>query len=307
MKVRTAFIIMGALGLAACGAGPDAQLNVSPEEMTRVFEAEVAAAVETQNAAAANLAQVAEMTVAAALAETAAAGGQPAPPVDEPPATETLPPDIPTSTPAPSATNTQVPTATFPADDPATVLGNSDFHDAFNNANNWSEYDLAGSKAEVKDGKFVFTKKTIQFGAHWTVSWPKIEDYYLQVSVETPAACSGFDRYGLIFRAPSPSEGLLFQVSCNGQYRIAKWDGSEMTFPVDWTPSAAINAGPNQVNRIGVMAQGSTIKVYVNGTELASVVDTDYVGEYRYGLLVGAADSEPFTVKFDDLRYWLLP
>ncbi|MEK6222488.1 MAG: hypothetical protein N2D54_09615, partial [Chloroflexota bacterium] len=86
-----------------------------------------------------------------------------------------------------------------------------------------------------------------------------------------------------------------------------KWDGSDMTFMVDWTHSDAVNPGPNRSNRIGVRVKGNYITVYINGDEVASIEDSTYVGDYRFGLLVGAADTEPFTVKFDNLAYWTLP
>ncbi|MEK6256336.1 MAG: hypothetical protein N2C13_03340 [Chloroflexota bacterium] len=310
---RTSIFALLLILITGCGVGNQLSSNLSQEELNGTFEAQVAAAVIQQNIEATILADITNQTVEAALALTVAAGGEvvvPAstdvPPGEEP-ATDIPATAAPSNTPEPTATNTLEPTATFTADDPAVTLGNPDFNDPFNNANNWSLYDAAGSKVEIKDGQFVFTKKTIQYGSQWTVSWPKIEDYYLQVTARTSGTCSGFDRYGLIFRAPEPNAGLLFMVSCNGSYRLAKWNGSDMTFIVDWTHSSDINAGPNQTNRIGVLVQGSTIKLFANGNELTSVVDIDYVGEYRFGLLAGAADSEPFVVKFDDLAYWLLP
>lgn len=300
--------------MPACGPDGPVGDGPSPEEMTSQFNAQVAEAVGTQHAEATLIAFIAQQTVDAALALTAAAGGEVIPPAsdatstseDTPPA-DVPPTDIPTNTPEPSATETLAPTATYPADDPAVTLGNPDFRDRFDNDNNWSEYDASGSKAEIKNGQLVYTKKVIAGRSRWTVSWHKIENYYLEVSAQTSGACSGYDRYGFIFRAPEPNAGLLLMVSCNGSYRIAKWDGSDMVFLVEWTHSNEINAGPNQTNRIGVMAQGSTIKVYINGKEITTVMDNDYVGEYRFGLLVGGGDSEPFVVKYDDLAYWLLP
>ena len=295
------FLFVFTIGLGACYPAAPAADGRSPEEAAGDFETQVAAKVETQRAEAEKLDQVAALTVEAALALTAAAGGE------TPIPTETQAAVIPTDTLAPTLTLTPEPSITIPAGDPAVVLGLPDFEDAFDNATNWSPYDSAGSRAEITGGKFVFTKKVVQFGSHWTLSWPTIEDYYLQATVQTPAVCSGYDRYGFIFRAPDPSEGVLFMVSCNGQFKIAKWNGSETTVIVDWTASGAIAAGPNQSNRIGVLVEGETIKVYAHGTELVTVMDSEYVGEYRFGLLVGAGDTEPFTVRFDDLAYWILP
>ncbi|MDH3944407.1 MAG: hypothetical protein OEV06_09980, partial [Anaerolineae bacterium] len=213
----------------------------------------------------------------------------------------------PSITPAPTITDTPAATSTAPADDPANSLGSPDFTDNFSNDNNWSTYDSEGSKAEIKDGRFVFTKKTIQYGSHWSVSWPKLTDFYLHVTGQMPAACSGLDRLGIIFRAPEPSRGFLYTISCDGRYRLAVWDGSETRIIVDWTSSSHINSGANAVNRLGVLVEGKQTTLYVNGKMLTSVTDDQYVGSNRYGLLVGAAEHEPFTVYFDDLSYWENP
>jgi hypothetical protein len=213
----------------------------------------------------------------------------------------------PALTDTPSLTDTPTATSTLTGDDPASQLGNPDFTDNFSTDTNWSAYDSEGSKAEIKDGHFVFTKKTIQYGSHWSVSWPKLSDYYLQVTGQMPAACSGLDRLGIIFRAPDPSRGFLYTVACDGRYRLAVWDGSETRILVDWVASSHINSGANAVNRLGVLVEGKKTTLYVNGKLLTSVTDDQYVGQYRYGLLVGAAEHEPFTVFFDDLSYWENP
>lgn len=303
-NVRFNFLLfVTILGLAACMPVAPAQPGESPQEASDSFETQVAAKVGTNQAEAA---QAVDMTVEAALALTVAAGGDAVPTTGAQP-TDIPPTAAPTSLPEPSATLTPLPSPTFTSDDPATVLGLADFQDTFDNSTNWSPYDAAGSKAVIQNGKFIFTKKVIAGGSHWTLSWQTIEDYYLQATVQTPGACSGFDRYGFIFRAPDPSVGLLFMVSCNGQYKLAKWDGTDTTTIVNWTNAGAINTGPNVTNRIGVMVQGEAITLYVNGVKLVTALDSQYVGQYRFGLLVGAGDTEPFTVKFDDLAYWLLP
>ncbi|MBW8012808.1 MAG: LamG domain-containing protein [Chloroflexi bacterium] len=307
--------VLGMVGMACISsAAPATQPPPPPptDDVPGAFETQVAEGVLTLEAEGEINSSAAAQTVAAALTLTSAAGGQPAPvdtqvPPTQPP-TQT-PPPTPTETLVPTVTptNTSVPSPTFVPGDPGLALGDPDFRDEFNNETNWSPYDAASSKAEINNGKFYYTKKTLEFGSRWTISWPTIEDYYIEVTAETPATCSGRDRYGIIFRAPSANEGYVFVLSCSGQYRLWIWDGSETTFLVDWTSHAAINAGPGQINRVGVMVDGNTIKLYANGVELTTLTDNTYIGEYKFGLVVGNSDTEPFTVIFDDLKYWLLP
>jgi len=287
---------------AACGLAPSAGPAAGPSgpsgpEQTSAFETDVAELVYAQQSET-EMARAAEATVQAAIAQTVAA----AQPTGAP--TFTL---APSSTSAPTATSTLSATSTAPAGDPANSLGNPDFTDNFNNDNNWSPYDSEGSKAEIKDGRFVFTKKTIQYGSHWTVSWAKLSDYYLQVTGQFPAACSGLDRLGIIFRSPDPNRGFLYTISCDGRYRLAVWDGAETRMLVDWTSSSLINSGANASNRLGILVEGKKTTLYINGQLLTSVSDDQYVGSYRFGLVVGAAEHEPFVVFFDDLSYWENP
>lgn len=310
-------IVLGMMGLACFSSAAPATLPSLPTQLQDIpgaFDTEVAEGVLTLEADGASNSAAAAQTVAAALTLTSAAGGQPAPEDTQVPPTDPVPTDpLPSATPTPTliptatATNTSVPSPTFVPGDPGLALGDPDFWDVFNNETNWSPYDAASSKVEISGGKFYYTKKTLEFGSRWTISWPTIEDYYIEVTVESPASCSGKDRFGIIFRAPSPNEGYVFVLTCDGSYRLWIWDGSDTTFLKDWTSHAAINAGPGQINRVGVMVDGNTIKLYANGVELATVTDSTFSGEYKFGLVVGNSDTEPFTVIFDDLKYWLLP
>lgn len=219
------------------------------------------------------------------------------------------PSDTPESSPTPTQTPTQTPpaTSTAPAGDPKSSLGNPNWSDDFDNGANWFTYEDSTARAEVKDDTFIYTMFSPQFGEVWTVSWPVLENHYLEVSAKTPAECSGNDRYGLFFRAPDPSAGYLFAVSCEGRYRLSVWDGSSETVLQDWLPNAAVNAGPNQTNRLGIMWEGKKIGLYVNGKLLFETED-DTLGESgRFGLLIGSANTDNFGVAFDDIAYWELP
>lgn len=206
-------------------------------------------------------------------------------------------------------TETQEPTPTLsptpPPSDPKLSLGTPDFKDSFNSTTNWTEHDQASSTTEIKDGKFFYTMHNPSpYSDEWVFSWPQIKDFYMEITAVTPASCSGKDRYGLIFRAPSYNNGYLFYLSCDGFYKLNKWDGSNMVSLEDWTFSDKIEAGPNKVNRLGIMTVDNDISLYVNGFFLTLIEDNDYMNEGYFGLLVAATDTSEFTVTFDDLMYW---
>ena len=182
---------------------------------------------------------------------------------------------VPTDTIAPTDTLAPTSTPTSVPGDPKLSLGNPDYTDTFDQTYNWYPYDSSTTKAEIKNGKFFYTMKGTKSSSEWTLSWPEIKDFYLEVTAKTPDTCDGKDRYGLLFRAPDPSQGYLFYVSCDGQYRLALWDGSNFDILVDWTVANVINKGPNETNRLGVWAEGKKITLYINGEKLiqSPVVD----------------------------------
>jgi hypothetical protein len=87
---------------------------------------------------------------------------------------------------------------------------------------------------------------------------------------------------------------------------MTRWDGQETHLLVDFVSSPQINTGPGANNRLGVIANGGSYQLYVNGQVLAEAGDAAYVDEMRFGYFVRAATEEAFTVKFDDLAIWLI-
>jgi len=195
--------------------------------------------------------------------------------------------------------------ATVP-NNPAILLGEPDGMDTFDNANNWSLFDAKCFKSEIIGGKFVMTAKGDAGQACWEVSWPKIQDFYSEVTVEMPESCDPKDRFGLFFRAPDNSRGYLYGISCEGEYSLTKWDGYETTVIVEPDTDTVIATGKNTSNRIGVLASADNYYLYVNGQFVAQGQDSTYIGDGKIGFFIRAATSQGFSVNFDDLAIWLL-
>jgi len=215
------------------------------------------------------------------------------PPTAAPPATATLTP-----------TPTLVPTPTVPATDPRINLGTPDWHDAFDTGQNW--YLEGGNpQAEIHDGKLVFSVVEADKRDWWRLAAPRLVNFYIEATAKT-TACSGSDRYGIMVRAPDLNQGYLFGFTCDGRYSLRAWDGSEYTKLKDWTASAAILAGANQTNRLGLMADGSRLSLYANGVFLDEIHD-DRFGEGRFGLFIASNVTPNYAIQFDLLDYWKLP
>ena len=214
--------------------------------------------------------------------------------------------ELPSETPTETETPTTQPTSTLSGNDPKKNLGPPSWTDNFSTSTNWFGYDESDSKVEVNGGKLLFTIKPASSGTVWTVALPNLGNFYIEVFAKTPAACNGKDRYGMLLRAPNPSKGMIFEFSCDGFYRIAKWDGAIWSEIQNWTPSALINAGPDQTNLMGVKAVGNVFQLFSDGNLLVEVTDGEF-GSGRFGLAAGSDGTANLLIEFDDMAYWNLP
>jgi hypothetical protein len=173
-----------------------------------------------------------------------------------------------------------------------------------NDAQNWPIYTDDHVGFEVKDGQMVLTAFNPDFYNGWMLSWIEPMDFYLEIT-GTHGACSGRDRFGVVFRAPDGNSGYLFGFSCDGRYSLWYWNGKEETDLVDWKSDSFILAGEGKTNRLGVLADGSRIALYANGNLLTEIQDSTS-GQGGVGLFVGAVETENYMARVDELAYWNL-
>ncbi|GAB4481185.1 MAG: hypothetical protein Kow0088_23280 [Anaerolineales bacterium] len=184
-------------------------------------------------------------------------------------------------------------------------LGSPTWRDTFKNANQWYLLDTAYTEFKVKNGALVM-EAIPGGGEEWGLAThAAIQDFYMEVEFRTGEQCSGKDRYGLLFRAPNPNAGYVYGFTCDGRFRIYKWDGKNYNPLQEWTASTAILSGVNQTNRLGVWAKGSTLKLYANSILLTELSDNSYL-KGRFGLFIAAEETNPFKVFVQEIAYWLL-
>jgi len=258
--------------------------------------------------------------IAAALTE-AALDDTPIPeevtPTPEPTPTDTLEPDDtptpePTDTPTlaptpePTDTPTLAPTPTLVDTDPTVNLGSADWTDNMATSGNWPTGFSPLSDIRFEDGYLKLTSTSELIG--WRLSWPVLDDFYLESTVLSPN-CSGWDQFGMIFRAPDSigaEKVYLFGITCNGRYSLRRWDGNTMDVIINWTQNSNIQTGANNVNRLGVMAQGSSLGLYINGHLVDEAVDDAYLSG-QFGVFVGGQEVENLEVWMAQIRYWENP
>jgi len=281
-----------ALGLGACSAiGSPATATLDSNALATIVS-ETLTAVPTRP-----------------LPPEATATGLPLIPTEAPPeATATT--EVETATPSPQPTDTPVPTSTagptstLPAEDVRGTLGTPTWHDPLTSGNNWPLGEDEFTRARVEDGELHLTGLTTTDG--WRLTWPVVRDLYLEMTVRT-GNCSSNDHYGLMARVPDRSaadRGYLFGFTCDGRYSLRAWDGEDMTSLVAPTASAAIVAGSDKVNRIGLWAKGEQLGLYANGSLLTQIEDDTFTEEGSFGIFVGARQTDEFTVHVDEIAYW---
>jgi len=232
-------------------------------------------------------------------------------------ATETLPPTstpLPTKTPRPSdtpqPTNTLEPSPTTPptelSDDPRANLGEPTWSDSFDAAFNWPLYNDDHVDMQMEDGLLLMTAIYADKWDSWMLTKQSPTDFYLEVSAYPAVECGYLDRYGVMLRSPDPNQGYLFGFSCDGQYSFRIWNGEKFYYPIPWDTSSHILKGPDQTNRLGIMAEGNLFSLYANGQLLTTIKDDTYTYG-QIGVFVGAVKTAGFMAAFDQIAYWELP
>lgn len=230
----------------------------------------------------------------------------PTQPVEQPTA-------IPTETPMPSPTPQPTATIVFTPspNDPVARLGPASWTDNMDKDNNWPTGSDKFTEISFSDGVMFLTGLTTTDG--WRLTWPQLTNFYLEMTFQT-GNCSGNDRYGMIVRVPesrNPDRGYLAGLTCDGKVSLRRWDATvgakgEMVNLIPWTAKSVVKTGSNQTNRLGLMAIGDRLIVYVNGELVGEARDNTF-GKGYFGVFVGARDTEKFTIKVDQVRYWENP
>jgi hypothetical protein len=164
---------------------------------------------------------------------------------------------------------------------------------------------------KIKDGYLVM--ETLELvGDQWRVaSRPQIADFFIEAQFKMGKECSGKDSYGLILRAPGTDNsvidsGLVYGFSCDGKFRIYRMDGGTYVGLQNWTSAPNLKSGTDQENKIGILAQGDTFKLYINGAMVSEIVDSTY-DEGKFGLMIRSDETSNLIVSVNQIATWNVP
>jgi hypothetical protein len=217
--------------------------------------------------------------------------------LSEPSAT---PSDTPTAGPSPTATPPPLPPG-----DPRLGLNLSqpDYRDTFDTRFSWGETIDPSSTNLLKDGYFEATDHVTDNYAWWSTTLPIAGNVYAEIDA-TFSDCAGKDAAGLGIRI-DVDNGYALEVSCDGHYRIRKFSGGGVESLLDWTRAAEIHAGASAQNRIGIVANGTTLHAVINGKALGSVEDSSFFSG-TFALYANAIETVDFSVIFDQFELWYI-
>ncbi len=152
---------------------------------------------------------------------------------------------------------------------------------------------------------------TIRVDEDSQLSWSSLDadaatmpyaDFYLEV--DTEHVSGPLDNvFGVVFRMEDSENFYLFAISSDGMFSLGKYVDDKWSSLVEWESTDAIETGSGGENRLGLLAAGNEMALYVNNEELTRVQD-DSFATGQIALLVGTNDEAGVEVAFDNLWLW---
>jgi hypothetical protein len=126
-----------------------------------------------------------------------------------------------------------------------------------------------------------------------------IRDFDMAVDAQQVAGAPDA-AYGIRFRQSGPQDYLMFALSSKGFFRLVRVSDGDYQPIVPWTYNANINTGDQAVNRLRVLAQGETIRAFINDQEVIQAVDeVQASGQLTLG--IQTYDQGGLAVRFDNV------
>jgi hypothetical protein len=176
--------------------------------------------------------------------------------------------------------------------------------DNFNDtACGWDEYEEDQASAGYRGSEYFVTVHQPNTSAV-AVPGASFSNVSIQAEVRLEQG-SADNNFGLLCRYQSLDSFYAFLISSDGYYAIASVTdgGPYKILSGDGThlmPSEAIQTEPGASNEIHAVCAGTSLTLYVNGQQLASVSDAQ-LDSGDIGFIVSAYEQAPIEVRFDNL------
>lgn len=219
---------------------------------------------------------------------------------------------VPPSPPAPTATPTPVwfpvtPTSTLrplefaptPTPVPLEGLGPVLLKDDFTPSSQWNTFQ--NDSGSVQFGKNELSLAVNQPKASLVSlrEQPVLENYYLEITA-APSLCQGADQFGVLFRVVSSRDFYRLVVTCGAQLRLEKVQNAAGAILQDWTFSPQLTPDSPQEMRLGILAAGGQLRIYVNQVFQFEARDLAFSAG-GLGVFARSQGQNVETVNFSDL------
>jgi hypothetical protein len=156
------------------------------------------------------------------------------------------------------------------------------------------------SVARVADGAYEVRVDIPNYDSYGLLSAEgPVRNFDLAVDVRQVAGDPTAE-YGVRFRQTGPSDYFMFSISGSGYYRLLQVKQGAYTSLTPWTFDGRIKTGAEAVNRLHVVAQGSSISGSINDVQLVNAEDKiDVGGQLTFG--VTTFDKGGVAVRFDNV------
>ena len=196
-------------------------------------------------------------------------------------------------------------TATAVAENPYTHNGTLALFDPLSDNSKGVNWAQDPTNCSFKDGAYHDNASDPRFSDYCLANSSDFNNFAFEVQMQLVKGDSG----GIVFRAENTSTAnklYAFYVGVDGSYTLNRQNGS--SFPVLANGNnAAIKQGLNQTNVVAVVAQGSTITLFVNRQQITSLTDGTFL-HGQIGFIAGAFgnSSHPTEAAFSNAKVWTL-
>jgi hypothetical protein len=178
------------------------------------------------------------------------------------------------------------------------------FEDNFNDtACGWDEFDEEGASAAYGISDYMISVHQPNTSAV-AVPGARFSDVLVEAEVQLQEG-SADNNFGLLCRYQDLDHFYAFLISSDGYYAIVRVVGGE-DFQVlsgdglHLMPSEAIDTEQGATNEIRALCQGDNLTLFVNGRQLASVLDSQ-LGYGDVGFIASSYGEAPVRVHFDNM------
>lgn len=173
------------------------------------------------------------------------------------------------------------------------------FRDDFSQPEVWTTVTSSSASVVLENNHLILSLDGKRLYLMTLRTGPVLTDFYLQVTARLNL-CRQKDAYGALFRAASEGDYYRYTLNCQGQVRLERARGGQVVPLKEWQESGdAPRGAPGEV-RLGILAIGSDMYLFLNDHFQFALRDTLFRSG-RVGLFALSAEETPLAVVFSDL------